>query len=98
MGFISFLENNMLSCQWKEQFDLDCLGCGMQRSLVHIIKGEFIDAFIMYPAIYTLIFMFAYLIFHIKYNFKKGSKVLLYLFITNVAIMLFNYIIKLNIN
>lgn len=94
MGLISFLEENMLSCQWKEQFDMECTGCGMQRSIIHLLKGELIEAFYMYPAIYTLIIMFVYLGLHLKFDFKQGHKILLYLFITNLALMLLNIIIK----
>lgn len=95
MGIISFLEENMLSCQWK-QLGMDCMGCGMQRSIIYILKGEFVDAFFMYPAIYTLIGMFVYLGFHLKFSFKNGHRILLYLFIINIIIILTNYIIKIN--
>ncbi|MDY7395072.1 DUF2752 domain-containing protein [Aureibaculum sp. 2210JD6-5] len=93
MSIVSFLEENMLSCQWKK-IGMECMGCGMQRSLIHLLKGEFIEAFYMYPAIYTLVSMFVYLGFHLKFAFKNGHKILLFLFIGNVLIMLSNYILK----
>ncbi len=95
MGLISFLEENMLSCQWKDQFGVECTGCGMQRSIIHLLKGEFVEAFYFYPAIYTLIIMFIFLGLHLKFDFKQGHKILLYLFIINLAIMLTNFIIKI---
>ncbi|MCF6348699.1 MAG: DUF2752 domain-containing protein [Flavobacteriaceae bacterium] len=95
MSLLSFLEENMLSCQWKQQFDIECMGCGMQRSIIHLLKGEFVEAFYMYPAIYTLIAMFAFLLLHLKFSFKKGHKILLYLFITNLVLMLSNYFLKI---
>ena len=94
MGIVSFLEDNLLSCQWKKM-GVECMGCGMQRSLIHILRGEFIDAFYMYPAIYTLIGMFVYLGFHLKYSFKNGHNILLYLFLVNLGIILTNYILKI---
>ncbi|AOW19572.1 DUF2752 domain-containing protein [Urechidicola croceus] len=96
MSFISFLEENMLSCTFKKNFDVDCMGCGMQRSIIHLLKGEFIDAFLLYPAIYTLISMFLFLGIHLKFNFKHGGKILTYLFILNTIIILINFLIKLN--
>jgi len=84
----------MLSCQWKEHFNVECTGCGMQRSIIHILKGELIEALYIYPAIYTLIIMFLFLGLHLKFDFKKGHKILLYLFIINLALMLLNFIIK----
>ncbi len=95
MSLLSFLEKNMLSCQWKQQFDVECMGCGMQRSIIHLLKGEFVEAFFMYPAIYTLIVMFTFLILHLKFGFKKGHKILLYLFITNIVLMLIHYFLKI---
>lgn len=86
----------MLSCSVKQTFDVECMGCGMQRSIVHLLKGEFIDAFFMYPAIYTLIAMFLFLGIHLKFAFRNGGKILTYLFILNVIIILTNFIINLN--
>ena len=94
MGVITFLEEHMLSCQWKEHFHIECLGCGMQRSLIHLLKGEFIEAFYMYPAIYTLIILSSYTVLHLKFSFKLGSKIILSLFIINVIIIVMNYILK----
>jgi len=94
--FIHFLERNMGSCPWKKNFGIDCMGCGMQRSFILLLKGEFIDAFYMYPSIYTLIIMFVFLPIHLKFNFINGHKILLLLFIINIIITLVNYIIKIN--
>ena len=95
MGVISFLEENMLSCQWKKM-GMDCTGCGMQRAIVHILKGEFTEAFYMYPAIYTLLIMFAFLGLHLIFSFKNGHKILLSLFVLNLVIIITNFIIKIN--
>ena len=47
-------EKYMLPCLNKKLFGFDCMGCGIQRSAVLVTKGEFTEAFIMYPAIYSL--------------------------------------------
>jgi len=92
---IQFLEQNMLSCSYKQYLGgADCMGCGMQRSLIHLLKGEFLEAFYMYPAIYTLIIMFIYLGLHLRFQFKYGAKILLYLFVLNISIILINYGLK----
>ncbi len=95
MGIISFLEKHMFTCQWKEHFHIDCLGCGTQRALIHFLKGDFVEAFNLYPAIYTLIFLFSYTLLHLKFNFKLGSKIILSLFIINTIIILINYTLKI---
>ena len=91
---IQFLEENLLSCSWKTYLDQECMGCGMQRAILLFLKGEFVASIKMYPALFTLIIMFVYLGLHLKFNFNKGHIILKYLFILNVIIMLFNYILK----
>lgn len=93
MGLISFLEENLLSCPWKSN-GIECMGCGMQRSIIHLLKGEFIEAFYMYPPIYTIILMFSFLILHLKFQFKIGHKILLGLFVLNIIITFTNYLLK----
>ena len=90
---MSSIEDFMLPCLNKKLFGIECLGCGMQRSLGLIIQGDFIGAFRMYPAIYTLILMFAILALHLKFKFKNGYKYLLALFV-NIIIVITNYINK----
>jgi len=52
------LENYMLPCLSKTLFGLECLGCGGQRAFLFLLKGDFIGAFQMYPAIYaTVLFL-----------------------------------------
>ena len=51
------LDNYMLPCWSKTLFGVECLGCGLQRAFLLLLKGDFIVAFQMYPAIYvTLVF------------------------------------------
>ena len=55
---MSSIEDFMLPCLNKKLLGIDCLGCGMQRAVALILHGDFVAAFYMYPAIYTLIFTF----------------------------------------
>ena len=48
------LEDYMLPCFTKKLLGFECMGCGLQRAAALLIKGQFADAFLMYPAIYTL--------------------------------------------
>ena len=88
------LEDYMLPCMWKKTFNVEWMGCGIQRSIALITKGEFVSAFYMYPAIYTLIGMFAFFLLHLKFQFKIGHKIILGLFILNISIIVISYLIK----
>ena len=73
---------------------MECMGCGMQRSLFLVIQGKFEAALYMYPAIYSLILMFLFLLLHIRFKFKSGAKILVTLFSLNIMIIVINYIFK----
>lgn len=90
------VENYMLPCVNKKVFGVECPGCGVQRSFVHVVKGEFTDAFYMYPAIYTLIILGIILVLNKRFKFKHGKKIILTLAFVNVAIIVVSYIIKMN--
>lgn len=83
----------MLGCQWK-QLGVECTGCGMQRAIILLLKGEFVEAFYMYPPIYSLIVLFAFLGLHLKFKFKNGHIILLSLFLVNVIVILTTFIYK----
>ncbi|NRD20343.1 DUF2752 domain-containing protein [Winogradskyella eckloniae] len=92
---IKGLEDFMLPCLNKKIFGYECMGCGLQRSIALIFKGEFVDAFFMYPAIYTLIGFFVFLIINSFKNFKNSNKIIFILAISNVIIIVVNYLIKI---
>ena len=89
-------EDYMLPCLSKKLFGMECFGCGFQRSLVLLFQGEFVAAFKMYPAIYTLILFVAFLILNIFYKFKYEERIKLILVVLNVVIIVTSYIIKIN--
>ncbi len=94
MGLITWLENNLLACPYKKYFGMDCLGCGMQRSFVALLKGDFASSFYLYPALIPLIGLFLFLIVHLIFKFRKGGIWLKYLFIFTVSIVVVNFILK----
>ena len=85
----------MLPCLNKTLFGFECMGCGIQRSFWMLFSGDFIGAFYMYPAIYTLLLLFLVVgINHFK-PFKHSNIIIISLTILTVVIMVGNYILKL---
>jgi len=89
------LNDYMLPCLNKKILGFECMGCGIQRSVALITKGQFIEAFFMYPAIYTLICMFGFIIINTFKNYKHGTKIITILAILNVVIIVSNFSLKL---
>ncbi len=73
---------------------IDCLGCGLQRSFILLIKGDIMASLIMYPALIPLLVMLGYLIAHLFLNLKNGAKTLQFFYILNSILIIANYIIK----
>lgn len=87
-------EDLMLPCLTKKFFGFECFGCGSQRAAVLLFQGEFAAAFKMYPAIYTLILLFALIIAHNFYKIPYYSKLLYILVFINLALIVGNYFLK----
>ena len=92
---IKGIEDYMLPCINKKYFGYECMGCGMQRSIVLLLKGQLVDSFLMYPGLYTLILLFGFIIVNTFKNFKNGSKIIAILAILNVVVIIVSYLLKL---
>lgn len=77
-------------------FGIDCPGCGFQRSILFVMKGDFIEAFHSYPAIFTIILLFLVLIISSVFKWKKRRKVLLSLVYVNTIVIMVSYCIKMS--
>ena len=94
MGFVDWLESNMMQCFYEKYFGMTCPGCGFQRSLIALLRGDFYESFVQYPALIPILLMVGFLITHLIFKFKQGGVWLKYMFIFNVAIIVVNFIIK----
>ncbi|MCT4698612.1 DUF2752 domain-containing protein [Tenacibaculum haliotis] len=90
------LDDYMLPCLNKKLFGVDCLGCGIQRAISLLIHGEFVAAFKMYPAIYTLLILAFFIVINFFYKVKNAQKIISILAIINVLIIVISYFIKMN--
>ncbi|MBD0822896.1 DUF2752 domain-containing protein [Aestuariibaculum marinum] len=88
------LEEYMLPCLNKKLFGMECMGCGMQRSLSLLLHGEFIAAFKMYPAIYTLIPLMGIIFLNFIFKIKYANRIITVLAVLSVIIIILSFIIK----
>lgn len=88
-------EDYMIPCLNKKLFGFDCFGCGLQRSVSLLFQGEFIAAFKMYPAIYTLLPLALLITVSFFYKFKNANRIINLLAIASIAIIIINYLYKL---
>ena len=76
-------------------FGMDCPGCGLQRSLVLLAKGQVNDAFHMYPAVFTTVLFFMFVGLHFIDRKRNYHQLMIIFAAVNVFIMLFAYFYKL---
>ncbi|WP_379953338.1 DUF2752 domain-containing protein [Dokdonia sp. R78006] len=89
------MDQYMLPCLNKKYLGFECMGCGIQRSISLLFKGEFIEAFYMYPAIYPLIALLGFLMLNQFTNLKFANKGVIFLAILTVATIIISYTIKM---
>lgn len=85
----------MMPCFYKQMSGIDCPGCGMQRSFIELLQGNFIASFKMYPALLPVLFTLGLTAAHLYFKFKNGAVFIKYSFIFTISIITISYIIKL---
>src|SRR5882762_1916714 len=60
--FFSWLQNHLLPCPFKYLTGIDCPGCGFQRSVIALIRGDLHKSLTLYPATIPLILLSTYLV------------------------------------
>lgn len=89
------MDEYMLPCLNKKYLGFECMGCGIQRSIALLLRGEFTEAFLMYPAIYPLIALLGILVLNQFISFKYANKSIIFLAILTVATIIISYTIKM---
>jgi hypothetical protein len=91
---INWLEGNMQSCYYKQVLGVECPGCGFQRSLIALLKGNLWESIQLFPGLIPMLFLFLFLGLHLIFRFRNGAVVLKYIFIGDLAIIIIHYIIQ----
>lgn len=90
------MEDFMLPCLNKKLFGLECFGCGLQRATALIFRGEFVAAFKMYPAIYTLLLFGGFILLTMFVEIKYSYTIKIALSIVNGLIIVSSYFYKMS--
>ncbi|MCB7480498.1 DUF2752 domain-containing protein [Christiangramia sediminis] len=85
----------MFPCVNKSLLGVECTGCGGQRAAMLLFRGEFSQAFFMYPAIYSLAILFIFLLVNLFIKFKYDYNIKIGLIIFNAVIIAGAYIFKM---
>tara|TARA_R110002072_G_scaffold287067_1_gene452307 strand:- start:10316 stop:10579 length:264 start_codon:yes stop_codon:yes gene_type:complete len=86
----------MYQCSWKENFNVECPTCGFQRSADLLVHGEISASFDMFPATIPFFVLVIFLVLHIVFNFKSGSRIIIGLFSITVILIMVNFGFKIS--
>lgn len=95
MSWIDWLQQHELPCPNKYFFGVDCPGCGMQRSFIELLRGNFLESLKMYPGLIPVILTLLFLAIHLRYRFTNGGTILKYAYITSTAIIMTSFIVRM---
>jgi hypothetical protein len=94
-SFLNWIAEHLFACPFKAHFGFDCPGCGLQRSVLALFRGDLMASFKFYPATIPLIFVIVFTIVHLKVDFKFGAQLIKIVFAGVAVIILINYIYKI---
>jgi hypothetical protein len=88
--------SGLFQCPFHALTGFDCPGCGLQRSLILLFRGDLQASIQMYWATIPVLMMFIYCLLFLRYRSEKGLKALLFFFSLNSALIFCNYFYKIS--
>jgi len=55
VGMLEWIEAHQLPCLFKAVFGIDCPGCGFQRAVLFLLKGEWEASLAVWPGLLPLL-------------------------------------------
>ena len=92
---LQFLEAHLLSCPSRKYLHIQCPGCGLQRSFIALLRGDFRTSFMLYPATVPILLLIGFLLLHLKFRYTGGALLLRGIYLFCAAIILIQYVYKI---
>ena len=91
---INWLEHHLFSCFFKSTFGIECPGCGMQRSLIALLKGNIFESLQYHAALIPFIITLILLVVQLKIKHVNGGKWVMWGFIATTVITVIQFTIR----
>jgi hypothetical protein len=93
-ALVDWMERNMLTCPSKKFLHLECPGCGLQRSVIALFRGDIQSSLSLYPATIPMLALLVLVALHLRFDFRYGAVAIKYLQLGVAIIVLVFYIYK----
>ena len=74
---------------------MECPGCGMQRSLLALMRGELAASWSLYPATVPILLLMGFTLLHLTYRFQMGAGIIKYSYAVIAIVIAVFYIYKI---
>jgi hypothetical protein len=98
LSVITWLESHQSTCSFREMTGIECPGCGLQRSILALLRGDLAGSILQFPALLPLAAMFLFLGIHLVFKLKHGALILKIFYIGNISLIVLNYVCKIIIH
>jgi hypothetical protein len=91
----NWLQNHLLACPFKKLTGVDCPGCGFQRSIIALIKGNISESIHLYPAAIPLLITALFVLLAVKLKVDSHNMIKKTLYMITGSIIIISYIFKM---
>ncbi|MDN5287299.1 MAG: hypothetical protein JWR38_3573 [Mucilaginibacter sp.] len=95
LNLFNWLQNHLIPCPFKKLTGIDCPGCGFQRSVIALLKGDLQESLHLYPATIPFIITTLFVLFDSSIRFDKKHILKKSLYIITGNIILISYLVKI---
>lgn len=88
---LEWLGTSMLPCYFKTMYGFDCPGCGGQRAILFLFKGDFAASFTAYPPLFPIIFMLLLYVFNKRIQYVNKEIIFKVLAWALAVLVFFNW-------
>ncbi len=74
LNVTAWLEAHELPCLIRTVFHVDCPTCGLQRSVVYLLKGNVGESFGLYPPLFFVLFFFGLFFINKRFEIFRTQK------------------------
>ena len=92
---LEWLEDHQLPCLFKAVFGIDCPGCGFQRAMLFLLRGQVPESMLAYPALIPILIFLLLGLLQISGVKKISSGMLKSLGFVCLIIILISYLLIL---
>ncbi len=93
---INWLEQHTLPCPFKLITGCDCLGCGLQRSILQFFRGEVQESIHTHPAGIPMLLLVIFIFLQWKMEWSFSSRVVNITMMTIILLSFLQYALKWN--